>query len=115
MGSASQSVGDKRSMKRFRGVRPARALGAALALAVALPAGIASADIVLNDPAKTDGWAVKTSGQVNAYASYITGETINRSGLGNLVNRADDPDTGTRYILVGPQVGIQGNPTPSGA
>jgi hypothetical protein len=75
--------------------------------------GTARADIVLNDPAKSDGWAVSTSGQVNAYASYIFGETINRNGLGNLVDPLNDP--ATRYRLIGPQVNIQGNPTPSGA
>jgi hypothetical protein len=80
-------------------------------MATLLRAGVASADIALNDPDKTDGWAVKTSGQVNAYASYIFGETINRSGLGNVINPAVDPTS--RYRLVGPQVGIQGNPTPT--
>src|SRR5215204_2651796 len=78
----------------------ARALAAGLALGVLLPRGTAHADIVLTDPAKTDGWEFKTSGQVNAYASYIFGETINRSNLGNLVNPLDDPATGTRYRLV---------------
>ncbi len=75
----------------------------------------AHADVPLNDPAKADGWAVSTSGQVNAYLSWVFGETINRSGLGNLVDPNDDPVIGTRYRLVGPQVAIQGNPTPSSA
>jgi hypothetical protein len=86
-------------------------LAAGAALAALLPLRTARADIVLNDPAKSDGWEVKTSGQVNAYANYIFGETINRSSLGNLVNPALDPTL--RYRLVGPQVSIQGNPTPS--
>jgi hypothetical protein len=98
-----------RSSRKFR----ARTLGVGLALGASLPVGIAKADIVLNDPAKADGWAVSTSGQVNAYASYVFGETINRNGLGNLVDPLNDPST--RYRLVGPQVNIQGNPTPSGA
>lgn len=113
MGSASQSPKGNRPLNRSRRALPARALGAGLALGALLPVGAAHADIALTDPAKTDGWEVKTSGQVNAYASYITGETINRSGLGNLVNPAVDPTT--RYRLVGPQVDIKGNPTPSGA
>src|SRR5690349_21543529 len=100
-------------MKRSSRTLRARTLGAGLALGVSLQLGTAQADIVLNDPAKTDGWAVSTSGQVNAYASYIFGDTINRSGFGNLVDPVNDPST--RYRLVGPQVNIQGNPTPSGA
>lgn len=115
MGSASQSPKGHRPLKTSRRALPAGIVGAGLALAALLPTSSAAADIALNDPEKADGWAVKTSGQVNAYASYIVGETINRSGLGNLVNPMDDPATGTRYILVGPQVSIQGNPTPSGA
>lgn len=100
-------------MNRSSRTLRARALAAGLALGAALPVGTAYADIALNDPAKTDGWAVSTSGQVNAYASYIFGDTINRSGLGNLINPADP--SSNRYRLVGPQVDIRGNPTPSGA
>jgi hypothetical protein len=100
-------------MKRSRRTLRARVLGAGLALGASLPSGLAHADIMLNDPAKSDGWAVSTSGQVNAYGSYIFGDTINRSGLGNLTIPSDP--TSTRYRLVGPQVNIQGNPTPSGA
>jgi hypothetical protein len=100
-------------MKKSYRVLPARTLAASLALAALLPAGVASADIALNDPEKTDGWAVKTSGQVNAYANYIFGETINRSNLGNLINPTVDPTS--RYRLVGPQVSIHGNATPSSA
>ncbi len=91
----------------------ARTLAAGAALAALLPLKAARADIVLNDPAKSDGWEVKTSGQVNSYANYIFGETMNRSGLGNLVNPALDPTL--RYRLIGPQVSIQGNPTPTSA
>jgi hypothetical protein len=98
-------------MKRSGRILRARALGAGFALGASLQIGTAHADIALNDPTKTDGWAVSTSGQVNAYASYIFGDTINRSGLGNVVGS----DPSTRYRLVGPQVNIQGNPTPSGA
>ena len=101
-----------RPMKRSKRTLQAQALGAGLALGALLPVGTARADITLNDPAKSDGWAVSTSGQVNAYASYIFGETINRTSFGNLVEGAPDPTT--RYRLVGPQVSIQGNPTPDG-
>lgn len=100
-----------RSSRRLQ----ARALGVSLALGALLPLRTAHADIALNDPDKSDGWTIKTSGQVNAYAQYIFGETVNRNGLGNLVNPLDDPAAGTRYRLVGPQVGIQGNPVPSSA
>lgn len=102
-------------MKRSRRTLQARTLGAGLALAAFLPLKTAQADIALNDPTKTDGWAVKTSGQVNAYASYIFGESIPRNQLGNLVNPLDDPATGARYRFVGPQITIQGIPTPTGA
>jgi hypothetical protein len=86
-----------------------------LALSGALWNQTAHADVPLNDPAKADGWAISTSGQVNAYLSWIFGESVNRAGLGNLVDPNDDPVLGARYRLVGPQVGIAGNPIPEGA
>jgi len=88
--------------------------GAAL-VGLLFASSAAQAEIQLNDPAKADGWSVTTHGRVNAYLSWIFGETINRSTLGNLVNPMDSPETGARYRLVGPQVNIQGNPTPGGA
>jgi hypothetical protein len=89
-------------------------------LHVGLVAGVvaavapAQADIPLNDPEKADGWAVSTSGQVNAHVIYIFGETVNRSGVGNLVNPGVAGDE-ARYRLVGPQINIQGSPEPGGA
>jgi Gram-negative porin len=75
---------------------------------------MARAEIPLADPAKTGGWEVTTSGRVDSYASWVGGKTVNTSNLGNLVNPGD-PLATDRYILVGPGVGIQGNPTPSSA
>lgn len=69
------------------------------------------AEIALNDPEATKGWQVSTNGRVDAYLSWVFGETVNNQQLGNVVS----PETPTdRYHLVGPQVGIQGNATPSG-
>lgn len=82
-----------------------------MASAGSLSSALAHADVPLNDPEKANGWAISTSGQVNAHLSWVFGETINRSGLGNPV----PADPGTRYRLVGPQVAIAGNPSPSGA
>jgi hypothetical protein len=81
-------------------------------LAACLWSASAAADIPLTDPAKTDGWLVSIDGQVDAYLSWVFGHTTNVSGLGNPVNPADPSN---RYNLVGPQFGITGNPTPSGA
>src|ERR1041384_3986849 len=81
-----------------------------LAFGGALASPAARADVPLNDPAKADGWAVSTSGQVNAYLSWIFGRTINRAGFGKLIDPKDDPVLGARYRLVGPQVSITGNP-----
>lgn len=87
-------------------------LRAGLAASVVVVAAPAKADVPINDPAKADGWAISTSGQVNAYLNWIVGETVNRNNIGGLV----DPNVpGAPYRLVGPQVGIQGNPTPKGA
>jgi hypothetical protein len=72
------------------------------------------ADIPLTDPAKTGGWAVSTNGRVDAFLSWVWGETMNATSLGNLVDPTN-PMATDRYTFVGPQVAIQGNPTPSGA
>ena len=100
-------------MKRSYRTLPIRLLCASLVSGALLSSSAASADIVLNDPEKSDGWKVSTSGQVNAYLSWVFGETINRSSLGNLVDPVNDPTT--RYRLVGPQVALQGNPVPGSA
>src|SRR5262245_8568284 len=71
----------------------------------------AKADIPLADPAKTNGWEVTTNGRVDAYLSWVFGQTMNTVSLGNLVNPADPMST-DRYTFVGPQIAIQGNPTP---
>lgn len=89
-------------------------LCASVVCGASLPATIVRADILLNDPAKTDGWEVVTTGRVNAYLSWIGGETINTSGFGNLVDPTT-PGATERYRLIGPQIAVQGNPTPPGA
>jgi hypothetical protein len=74
---------------------------------------LARAEIPLTDPEKTNGWEVTIGGREDAYLSWIFGHTINTAGVGNPVDPAH-PST-DRYLLIGPQIGIQGNPTPSGA
>jgi hypothetical protein len=63
---------------------------------------------------KADDWEVSTNGRVDAYLNWIGGESINTGNLGNKVNPSD-PASIDRYILVGPQIPIRGNPTPTGA
>jgi Gram-negative porin len=86
--------------------------GVAAFAAAILWSAISRADILLNDPSKTAGWEVSTSGRVDSYLSWVYGRTVSITGFGNLI----DPTGGSnaRYRLVGPQVGIQGNPSPSG-
>jgi hypothetical protein len=79
-----------------------------------LGSGIARAEIALADPSRTGGWEVTTSGRVDSYGSYAFGKTVNTSGFGNLINPSD-PASNARYRLVGPGIGIQGNPSPKGA
>lgn len=74
--------------------------------------GSAHADIPLTDPAKADGWLVTIGGQVDSYLSWVFGHTTPTTGNGNLV---DPANPASRYLLVGPQFGITGNPVPSGA
>ncbi|WP_437641806.1 hypothetical protein [Sorangium sp. So ce854] len=81
------------------------------ALLSSLPA---RAEIFLLKKEKADDWEVSTNGRVDAYLNWIGGETINADGLGNKVD-PDDPASTDRYILVGPQISIRGNPTPVGA
>jgi hypothetical protein len=83
-------------------------LGAACG--ILMSRSMARAEIALADPAKTDGWEVTTSGRVDSYLAWVFGKTVNTVGFGNLV----DPASNDRYRLIGPQVGIQGNPAPRG-
>ena len=76
-------------------------------------AGNAAADIPLTDPSKTDGWLVSISGQVDAYLSWAFGHTTNLTGQG-LPSDPTNPNSSPN-ILVGPQFGVSGNPTPAGA
>lgn len=89
-------------------------LGAGLLSASLLSSAPAQAEIFLLKKEKADDWEVSTNGRVDAYLNWIGGETINTGNLGNKVN-PNDPASIDRYILVGPQIPIRGNPTPSGA
>jgi hypothetical protein len=87
----------------------------AIAMAgVLLPSRPAQAEIFLTKKEKPDDWEVSINGRVDAYLSWISGETINTGNAGNLVNPSD-PTSIDRYVLVGPQIPIKGNPTPGGA
>src|SRR5688572_27460705 len=83
-------------------------------LFVLLPAAPAQAEIFLTEKKKPDDWEVSITGRVDAYLSWISGETINTGNAGNLVDPTM-PNSIDRYTLVGPQIAIRGNPTPSGA
>lgn len=96
---------------KFHQTLRARLLGVGIASSALFSSAAARSEVPLNDPEKANGWAFSTSGQLNAYLIGIAGETVNRSSLGNPV--PEDP--ATFYRLVGPQVNIQGNPTPTGA
>jgi hypothetical protein len=88
-------------------------LGAALAACASCSSAVARAEVPINDPDLSDGWAFTIGGRVNAYISYIWGETVPIGGFGNPI---PDDFTGelteNRYRLIGPQIGIQGAPTP---
>jgi hypothetical protein len=84
------------------------------ALAALLSSSSARAEIFLLKKEKVDDWEVSTNGRVDAYLNWIGGETINADNMGNKVD-PDDPASTDRYILVGPQIAIRGNPTPAGA
>jgi len=77
---------------------------------------IAHAEIPLTDPEKTSGWEVTIGGREDAYLSWVFGHTVDSALVGNVVP-FQDPSAASadRYTLVGPQIGIQGNPTPAGA
>lgn len=92
-------------------LRVIRSLSLGLSVLNLFMVSSAKADIPLNDPAKSNGWEVTTSGRVNSYGTGIFGETVNRSGSGN----PRGANTIDRYTLVGPQIGIVGNPVPAGA
>lgn len=89
-------------------------LGLAASCACALSAAPAQAEVFLVKKDKPDDWEVSTNGRVDAYLNWIGGETINTGNLGNKVH-PEDPASIDRYILVGPQIPVRGNPTPSGA
>ena len=91
-------------------------LGAAT-LALLATSAPAKAEIFLVKKEKPDDWEVSTNGRVDSYLNWIGGETMNTPGgisSGNLVNPSDKNSI-DRYVLVGPQIPIKGNPTPSGA
>jgi hypothetical protein len=99
----------------IRSARKLRVVGlsAGVASCALLLGAPARSEISLADPARTGGWEVTTSGRVDSYLAWVFGKTVNTVGFGNLV----DPTSGSneRYRLIGPQVGIQGNPNPAGA
>ncbi|HXK17187.1 MAG TPA: porin [Polyangiaceae bacterium] len=74
----------------------------------------AKAEIFLVKKAQADDWEVSTNGRVDAYLNWIGGKTINVGNSGNLT-KPGDPTSIDRYTLVGPQISIRGNPTPTGA
>jgi hypothetical protein len=97
---------------------------AGLASALLLAGSAAKAEIFLVKKEKPNDWEVSTNGRVDSYLNWIGGETINTGASGNLVNptlvcdamgQNCAPASLDRYILVGPQIQIRGNPTPSGA
>src|SRR6187551_3718383 len=89
-------------------------VGAALASALLLAGSAAKAEIFLVKKEKPNDWEVSTNGRVDSYLNWIGGETINTGNSGNLVDPSN-PASLDRYILVGPQIPIRGNPTPAGA
>jgi Gram-negative porin len=97
----------------FSSTRVRACIAAGLASALLLAGSAAHAEIFLVKKEKPSDWEVSTNGRVDAYLNWIGGQTINTGNSGNLV----DPSSGSldRYILVGPQIPIRGNPTPSQA
>jgi len=88
---------------------------AGLASALLLAGSAAKAEIFLVKKEKPNDWEVSTNGRVDAYLNWIGGETINTGNSGNLVDTTPGSTSLDRYILVGPQIPIRGNPSPSGA
>jgi hypothetical protein len=77
----------------------------------------AQAEIFLLKKTAPNDWEVSTNGRVDSYLNWTGGETMNTPGgisSGNLVH-PEVPGSIDRYVLIGPQIGIKGNPTPSGA
>jgi len=88
-------------------------LCAGVASGAFLWSAMARAEIPLADPAKTNGWEVTTNGRVDAYLSWVFGESITSENLGNLIH-PETPMSTDRYNLLGPQIAIQGNSIPGG-
>lgn len=97
---------------RTRKLSAAKALGAAFAFNVLSYGAVAHAEIFLVKKEKPEDWEVSTNGRVDSYLNWIGGETINTGNSGNLVDPTNPID---RYVLVGPQIAIRGNPTPDSA
>ncbi len=84
-----------------------------VASAVLLAGMPAKAEIFLVKKQKPDDWEISTNGRVDSYLNWISGDSINIGKSGALINPADKTSI-DRYSLVGPQIGISGNPTPNG-
>ena len=85
-----------------------------VASALLLAGAPAKAEIFLVKKEKPEDWEVSTNGRVDSYLNWIGGDTINTGNSGNLVDPSN-PASIDRYVLVGPQIAIRGNPTPSSA
>jgi hypothetical protein len=85
-----------------------------VAAALLLTGAPAQAEVFLVKKEKPDDWEVSTNGRVDSYLNWISGQTINAANSGNLVDPSN-PASIDRYVLVGPQIAIRGNPTPAGA
>lgn len=90
-----------------------RAISLWAAAAALLGSHTARAEIFLVKKDKPEDWEVSTNGRVDSYLNWIGGESINQGATGNLVSPGTDSIE--RYVLVGPQISIRGNPTPDGA
>lgn len=90
----------------------AATLCAGVVSSVLLSSAMVQAEIPLADPVRTGGWEFTTSGRVDSYLAWVFGRTVNTVGYGNLVDTTSGSNL--RYRLIGPQVGIAGNPTPAG-
>ncbi len=100
----------------FRPTRKLRvsALCAGVLSSVLAWGSAAKAEITLLKKDKPDDWEVSINGRVDAYLSWVNGETINTTNTGGLVDPTM-PNSIERYVLVGPQIPIKGNPTPDDA
>jgi len=102
------------NVRSFIKVFRAFTLCAAAAASFLTVSQAAHAEIFLLKKEKADDWEVSTNGRVDSYLNWIGGESINIGNTGALVN-PNDPQSIDRYVLVGPQISIRGNPTPDGA